>query len=251
MIFINGDTQGIKDTQKFETEYFKNVVNKTGNTVIVTGDMGVTWTEEAMQKCIDYYGKFDCTFLFVDGNNDNFDILNKLPVATYCGGKVHAVSKNLIHLMRGEIFDIEGTTFLAFGGADSWDSPKDFVFDQSRYYDGKGRRTAHKSWWKEERPSNAEFLNAIKNIEAHNNKVDVILTHETRTKNLQSNFYWSIHKQVAKMNDCIFRICDFKHWYFGHHHYDVDVSKVERCVFNDVFALPDMKKEKYKSEYQS
>ncbi|MBQ0017446.1 MAG: hypothetical protein KBT30_02315 [Clostridiales bacterium] len=244
MVYITGDTHGLKDTGKFNSAYFLKHVNKPGNIVIITGDSGITWNKKSMADCIEFYSKFKCMFLFVDGNNDNFDILNKLPVENYCGGKVHRVSTNLVHLMRGEIFDLEGHTYLAFGGADSWDRYREFYFeeDKDKDYRGKGRRNPHINWWKEERPSKEEFENAIKNLEKHNNKVDVILTHETRTDNIKNYFDWSIHHITCRMLDYIYRKADFKHWYFGHHHYDVDCSKVETCMFNNIIKVENLDK---------
>ena len=138
MIYITGDTHGLKDISKFETDFFKAKINKKGNFVIVTGDFGVTWNNEIMQKCIEFYSQFNCTFLFVDGNNENFDILNSLQIEDFCKGKVHRVSKNILHLMRGYVFEIEGKKIFAFGGADSWDRCRKFVFDKNKFYPGKG-----------------------------------------------------------------------------------------------------------------
>ena len=39
------------------------------------------------------------------------------------GGYVHKLRHNLIHLMRGEIYIIEGKTFFTFGGGYSIDKP--------------------------------------------------------------------------------------------------------------------------------
>ena len=48
--------------------------------------------------------------LFIDGNHENFDKLNSYPVETWCGGKVHKIRNNVIHLMCGEVYCIEGNT---------------------------------------------------------------------------------------------------------------------------------------------
>ena len=51
--------------------------------------------------------------------------------------------------MRGEIFQINGKSFFAFGGAESHD---------------KEYRTSGKTWWTDEMPSADEYKNAISNI---------------------------------------------------------------------------------------
>ncbi|WP_418825946.1 hypothetical protein [Paratractidigestivibacter sp.] len=48
-------------------------------------------------------------------------MLAELPETERCGGHVHIVRPNILHLMRGEVFDIDGTTVLAMGGAASHD----------------------------------------------------------------------------------------------------------------------------------
>ena len=231
MIFITGDVHGMKDAGKFDTPYFRDVINKPGNTIIITGDFGVTWTMEALEHAREYYSQFDCQFLFIDGNNENFDILNSLPVSEYAGGKVHEVSSNIKHLMRGEIFTIEGTTILAFGGADSWDAPDVNTFT---------RRVEGVSWWKAEKPTDAEFRNAMDNIRAHGGKVDIILSHETTTKNVQNYFSWSITSTTCQMLDAIEANTEYKQWFFGHHHYDYIIDNSQRCLFNDFVDVSHM-----------
>ena len=248
MIYLTGDTHGLRDIDKFESREFLNEINKKGNYVIILGDMGVTWNEKAMAECIEYFGQFKCKFLFIDGNNENFDILNKLPVEKFCGGNVHKVSNNILHLMRGEIFEIEGKSFLAFGGADSWDAERRYPFEPDKWYPGKGNRKAHVNWWREERPTMAELKNALANLQKHDNKVDVILTHETRTENIKNHFSYSITKEVCKMLDLIYKKADFKMWYFGHHHQDRFISKNEKVVFSDFVKVDDMKNIKTKNQ---
>ena len=152
--------------------------------------------------------------------------------------------------MRGEIFDIEGKTFLAFGGADSWDAVKKNVFKTDIWYPGKGRREEHINWWKEERPTLDELKNALTNLEKNHNKVDVILTHETRTENIKKSFSYSITKQVCKMLDIIYKTADFKQWYFGHHHQNIKITKNEMCIFDEFVKIDDLSKVKYNSEIQ-
>lgn len=82
------------------------------------------------------------TVLFIDGNHEDFDRLNAYPVDEWNGGKVHFVESDIIHLMRGQVFDINGTTFFTFGGAYSID----------RMY-----RTEGISWFPEELPNLEEY----------------------------------------------------------------------------------------------
>ena len=49
------------------------------------------------------------------------------PVAEWHGGKVHRIRPHVLHLMRGQIFELEGCRFFTMGGAKKprhrgWDS---------------------------------------------------------------------------------------------------------------------------------
>ena len=57
----------------------------------------------------------------VDGNHENFDRFNEFPVHHWHGGKIHYIRPHVIHLMRGQVFEIGGITFFTMGGASSHD----------------------------------------------------------------------------------------------------------------------------------
>lgn len=46
------------------------------------------------------------TFLLIDRNHENYDILNLYSVSIWNSGKVHRIRKNVFHLMRGRVFNI-------------------------------------------------------------------------------------------------------------------------------------------------
>ena len=46
-------------------------------------------------------------------------MLGELPVREWNGGLVHEARPHVLHLMRGEVYGIDGLTVLAMGGAAS------------------------------------------------------------------------------------------------------------------------------------
>ena len=48
-------------------------------------------------------------------------MLAELPAEQWEGGKVHFIRENVIHLMRGQMYRIQGKDFFVFGGARSHD----------------------------------------------------------------------------------------------------------------------------------
>ena len=107
MMFITGDCHG--EWRKFSTESFPEQREMTKDDyVIVTGDFGIWDNSEREKWWFDWMEKKNFTILFVDGNHENFDLLNNYPVSNWKGGKVHFIRPNVIHLMRGEVYEIDG-----------------------------------------------------------------------------------------------------------------------------------------------
>lgn len=193
MIFVSGDIHG--NPVRFSTDNFYEQKEFSGikedNTVIVLGDFGLVWNhngESSNEKWwLDWLEEKPFTVCFVDGNHENFDRLYQYPVEEWNGGKVHKIRDNVIHLMRGQVFEIEGNKFFTFGGASSHDISAGILevddpdFKKKRKELDKNPyalyRINHVSWWKEELPSEDEFREGIENLKKHDWKVDYILTH--------------------------------------------------------------------------
>ena len=125
MIYITGDTHGhVIDRLSSLSFPEQNHMQGDDNYVIIAGDFGGIWErtmsgrEEYLLKWLD---KRPFTTLFVDGNHENFDRLYSYPVEEWNGGKVHRIRPTVIHLMRGQVFTLEGKKIFAFGGARSHD----------------------------------------------------------------------------------------------------------------------------------
>ena len=105
MIYVTGDCHG--DYRRFSTAIFpeQKEMGK-DDYVIICGDFGY-WDESKEQR---YWLKWledkPFTTLWVDGNHENFDLLNAYPEQEWHGGRVHVVRPHVLHLMRGQVFDI-------------------------------------------------------------------------------------------------------------------------------------------------
>ena len=113
----------------------------------------------------------------MDGNHENFDLLNALPEKEWHGGRVHEVRENILHLMRGQIFTFGGLTWFTMGGASSHDiqdgvlDPEAPDFEQKYWLLRRMRgmfRVKGRSWWAEEMPNAREYVEALKNLEQVN-----------------------------------------------------------------------------------
>lgn len=218
-IGITGDTHGdLKFNQIYEAR-------RMGITdLIICGDFGYIWDGSLKeQKQINYMSKIGINIYFIDGNHENHEILNSLPVSTMFGGKVHKIRNNIVHLMRGEVYTINNKKFFAFGGANSTD---------------KEWRVEGKSWWKEECPSEEEMQYARENLKKHDNKIDYILTHTCYPVALDYvGGDWRIDEVANFLNE-IKHTVDFRHWVFGHMHINYNILKENtRCLYKEISEL--------------
>lgn len=120
-IYITGDTHG--DFQRFGSKYFPQQKEMSREDyVVIAGDFGGLWDgSQKDQYWLDWLNKKPFTTLFVDGNHENFDLLNTLPEKEWNGGRVHVVREHVLHLMRGQVFDFGGLAWFTMGGAASHD----------------------------------------------------------------------------------------------------------------------------------
>lgn len=189
MIYVTGDCHS--DFVRFNKENFPEQEEMIKDDyVIVCGDFGGVWNVNGESKrekwWLDWLENKSYTTLFVDGNHENFDRLNSYPIEEWNGGKVHKIRPSVLHLMRGQVFQLAGKKIFTFGGAASHDisggilEPDDPDFKVKKKeldQDWKSYRINHVSWWVQELPSEEEMQKGIYNLSLHGNKVDFIVSH--------------------------------------------------------------------------
>ena len=193
-VWITGDTHG-DWINRLNIDSFPEQKEMTKDDyVIICGDFGI-WDNSKREKYnLNWLDDKPFTTLFVSGNHENYDILDNLEMSEWHGGLVNFVRKSVIHLMRGQVFNIEDKTFFTFGGASSHDisdgilEPDDPDFKEKiRQLDKNPYslyRINHISWWQRELPSEYEMKTGLDNLKKQNNKVDYIITHSPSTSEL-------------------------------------------------------------------
>ena len=250
-IFVTGDCH--TDFRKFNTGNFPEQRNlDKEDFVIICGDFGGIWDVGWESKNEKYWLKWledkSYTTLFVDGNHENFDRLNGYPVKEWHGGLVHEIRPSVLHLMRGQIFDIAGKKIFTFGGAQSHDvsggilDPEDADFLEKKKEANKEwipYRIKHLSWWEEELPSDIEYDTASKNLEAVGYKVDYIISHccSTACQNIIAPNGEYKADSLTDFFDVIRNNCEFERWYFGHYHMDLTVSEKETLLYDMILPI--------------
>lgn len=234
-VYLFGDTHGTEEYSKILPERFKDANKlKRDDVVIVLGDFGIpfithgpNWYFKRSDKtAIKKLKLLPYTLLFVDGNHDNHNFWVSQPKQVKFGGKVQALrgTDNVFHLMRGEVYEIQGKTFWVMGGALSHD------VEQRRY---------NIDWWPGEIPSENEFKHGINTLKEHCNKVDYILTHTVPVSALEclkygyGNRFNNRLDTVSKYLDTVLTNVSYRYWFAGHLHIDESIPELRLKVLYD------------------
>ena len=196
--------------------------------VIITGDFGGLWDGNSKdQYWLDWLEEKPFTTLFVDGNHENFDLLNALPEKRWNGGRVHEVREHVLHLIRGQVFTFGGLTWFTMGGAASHDiqdgilDPDDPDFERQYWLMRRMRamfRVKGVSWWPEEMPSTEECSEALASLDQVNWMVDCILTHCAPSSIVNKLDPGYGTDELTDFLETVNQRCRFSYWFFGHYH---------------------------------
>lgn len=223
MLFVTGDTHG--EESRFNCK--NSIINKTlteKDKLIVCGDWGYISDDSYPERqFLRFLLEKPYQILWVDGNHENFTLINEYPVEEWCGGKVHVIRRDregnpkIIHLMRGQVFEIEEKKIFTFGGGYSMD---------------KYRRIPYHSWWPQEMPTDVDMEEAISNLKKCNNQVDYIITHAAPEETM--SIFHPSHPKEKPLNiflEWIRENVKYKHWYMGHLHRDEDLWRHQTIMW--------------------
>lgn len=236
MVYVTGDTHGEQGRFLYNDSVIDKTLSATDH-LLVCGDFGYIFSDDEKEHTfLDFLATKKYRILFVDGNHENFDSLESYDTEEWCGGKVHIIRKDevgnpkVIHLMRGQIFEIDGERYFTFGGG--------YSFDRGvRDLRGELIRIPHETWWEQEMPSDQEMKEGIENLARYGNCVDYIISHAAPERINFLFHKWNIDNPEAPLNNYLQWVYDnvsFKHWYFGHHHRDDDVRDDVTVLFFEV-----------------
>ncbi len=245
-IYITGDCHG--DYRRFNTENFPEQKTMTKDDyVIICGDFGF-WSEDREQRWWrNWLEAKPFTTLWVDGNHENYDLLAPVPAEPWHGGKVQRILPSVLHLMRGQVFDIGGYRFFTFGGASSHDIQGGILEqDDPAFLTKKKRldrqripyRINHVSWWKEELPSIEEREEGLRNLERRGNAVDYVVTHCAPT-GIQNRFGGPQFQPdcLTEYLQTVEERIAFRKWFFGHYHDDRAVTDRHVMLYEQILRI--------------
>ena len=230
MIYLTGDTHGVWEG-RMRGLLAELAKEKEPVCLLVAGDFGFLFRNDAQEQAqLDEMERSGVSICFCDGNHENFDALNALPVGEWQGGRVHYLRPHVIHLMRGEQFRIEGKRFFVMGGAASVDKAHRLMLE---------RCGGEKCWWPQELPDAEDYRRATETIEKMQFQTDYILTHTAPRELIRRMGYAPSAEDMELTGFLEWVLYDMKyrHWYFGHFHEDRALDCNCTCLMNDVVRL--------------
>lgn len=246
MIMVTGDCHG--DFGRFKMRHFpgQRVMDR-NDYIIICGDFGF-WSDTPEEEYwLNWLEEKPFTTLWVDGNHENFTRLNELPVHEWHGGKAHFIRPHVIHLMRGQLYNIDGHTFFTMGGAQSHDI-EDGILDpdapdfkeklQRLRNQGRGFfRVLGRSWWPEELPSDEEYNEALQTLERIGWKADYVITHcaPTSIARIMNRNYQP--DALTDFLELVNKKLDFQHWFLGHYHSNRTLTEKHTLLWEQIVQI--------------
>lgn len=217
MIYVYGDTHGNFNKLK----RLSDLVLSPEDIVIQLGDFG--FHKDCMKDWDTHFPNgFPCTLYVIDGNHEDFKYLYSFPIDASTG--LRPIKKNLYHVPRGTVMEIEGKVFAFMGGGESIDMMN---------------RTLDVSWWTEERITPEDVQNLYNNVAIRNSKIDYLITHVPNKTFMMNNFPpiilsdWKLPEDWRDISiDMVEQIYDELmpgNHYFGHMH-DRVMDGNQQCV---------------------
>jgi hypothetical protein len=227
MVYITGDTHG--ELARFTEANFPLSLLGPEDILIIAGDFGYLFGLPTDEEKLDFLASLGFTIAFLDGNHECFPAIYAYPEEEWNGGRIHRIRPNLVHLMRGQVFTLEGMTLFTMGGGYSLD---------------KAMRTPGRSWWPEELPSEEEYAEGLSNLSRHGNRVDFIISHaapiETMEALCMAGKLSGLCYEEQRLNNYLQQVAEtvtHRGYYFGHLHLDLGLWRNQKALWFRVYCL--------------
>ena len=264
-VYVTGDCHG--DFRRLNTTCFPEQKTMTKNdVVIICGDFGGVWAHDPLAKGsggwkeeqhnLDWLESCRMTTVFCDGNHENFDRLEQFPVEEWHGGLVHVIRPHVLHLMRGQVYTLEGEKIFVFGGAGSHDIGHGII-DPDQDPDWKqtaGRmqkqgiwdfRIKGWSWWPQEsfRYMDPDQIRrqkeeAIRNLDRCGWQVRYVISHELPESALhilkKGEYAADEHSQFLEE---IRQRLQYFRWFAGHYHMNRQVTERDAVLYEQIVRI--------------
>ena len=229
MIYITGDTHG--DFVRYFDFVEKNELTE-NDVMIVIGDAGLNYygnDRDTDRKR--FVNDFPFVTFFIHGNHEMcpFDIPS-YKTKMFCGSSVWYEEEypNILFAKDGEVYQFGKLSCIVIGGAYSID----------KYY----RISRGWNWFENEQPFDEIKAYVEKQLEARDNKIDIVLSHTCPLKYEPTEVFLpdidqsSVDKATETWLDIIESRIEYNKWYCGHYHTQKTIDKIQ-FMFKDIAQL--------------
>lgn len=227
MIYVTGDLHG--DITRFKQRKIKRL--KKGDTLIVCGDFGFVYNgDEREEKALKWLSKRRYNILFVDGAHDKLDLFEKYELCDFCGASARRINEKVYMLLRGNVYTVEDKKIFAFGSglSESYNIISDIISSDAGSL-----------------PTTEETQNGLENLQKVDNTVDYIVTYDAPVS-AKTYIGEANHNGLNTYFEEIYRLANFKCWYFGRYHKDKAVTRLFKAVYEDVVPIYELPQKKDK-----
>ena len=220
MVFVTGDTHRHEIFDRFE-ELSWQYETTTDDVLIILGDVGINFHGEASDfELKKELAELPITLLCIHGNHEQRpETIHSYELVERFGGIVYMEDEfpNLLFAKDGEIYDLDGKSCIAIGGAYSVD---------------KHTRTRGVDWWDDEQPSEEIKFQVEEALEAAGWKVDVVLSHThpynyaPKQKLPPQSDSGPVDISTELWLTSIEARLDYSEWFCGHSHTDQRDNKL-------------------------
>ncbi len=211
MIYCISDVHGDKNFKGLQ-EYLKIATDN--DILIVLGDICLQFEKtEENREFTEFFLSIKKKIAFIDGNHENFPYLSGFPKEEWKGGIVRRITENIVYLQRGNVYQIEGKTFFAFGGCKS-----------SKKWAEQGL------WFEGETATEEECEIARENLRKSGFSADYILTHKYEN---DPNFC-NVDLRLYELTKWIEEKVSYQKWLFGHDHVARVLDEKHECLYDEL-----------------
>ena len=218
MVYLTGDIHG--DPERV-VQFCLSMKPRRTDTIIILGDVAANYTggqrDEWVKQTLE---KLKINILCIHGNHEmRPSTIESYKLKEWRGGMVwyEEAYPHLLFAKDGEIYTIEGKSYLAIGGAYSVD----------KFY----RLERNYGWWSDEQPSE-EIKRYVESQIDKVKRVDCVLSHtcpfkyEPREAFLNFIDQSTVDDSTERWLDMIEEKLEYKLWFCGHWHIDKRIDKM-------------------------
>lgn len=238
-LFVTGDLHGrsyLRKLDAFAAE-FGSALSR-DDVLVILGDFSVPWScppDDTDRALIDHIDAYPFTTTFIDGNHENYDAIDALPVARdalFGGTTTRRLAPHVHRLLSARAYRIADHDILVMGGAKSIDA------------DALAKAG---SWWPREVPSEATKA-SLKRIVSRKKRFDIVFTHTPPTRQLKVHAdavmeTWQPDDYTDWLDANIAAKVRFGQWFYGHMHddrpWETPYTPLMHVIYDVDGAFPD------------